>query len=277
MTDTVVSEQDFSIGRMLKEARASRGVSLEEAARVTRIARRYLVALEEEAFEKLPSETHARGFLRAYANFLCLSSEELLGRFQASAPGDLDFEEGVVPAASGTDKAEHGSGKRWLFALVAMSLIAVLAVFIRSGPDMKADSVGIEPQATPVAEKVLPPPSQPLYSSIRKSDSSAVSATEPKVSATKVPTTVPGVILRLKALEDGSLDLTIDEAISQHYDLKAGDLIEWKAEKVFFLELENSGGVEAVLNGKLLKPFGRQGAPAHVVLSAEYDEEKANY
>jgi hypothetical protein len=80
-----------------------------------------------------------------------------------------------------------------------------------------------------------------------------------------------GIILTMKALEDGSLDITIDDTISQHYDMKAGDLIEWKADTVFTLNLENAGGVDAELNGKPLKPFGAKGVSVRVVLSAGYD------
>lgn len=277
MMDTVVPEQDFSIGRILQEARVLQGASLDEAARVTRIAKRYLVALEEDAFEKLPSETHAKGFLRAYAIFLGLPPDELLGHFQGNIPGEVPVEKEHTSDASRSDRDVRGKGMRWLSVFAAIGLITVLAVLLRGGADKKVDSTSVVPQSSPVTEYAFPSPVQLPFSSERKPDNSAAAAAEPKVSATEVPTAVNGVILRIKALEDGSLDLTIDEAISQHYDLKAGDLIEWKAEKVFFLELENSGGVEAVLNGKQLKPFGRKGTPAHVVLSAEYDGENTNY
>jgi hypothetical protein len=63
--------------------------------------------------------------------------------------------------------------------------------------------------------------------------------------------------------------MTIDGTISQQYDLKSGDLIEWKGEQVFTLDLGNAGGVEAEFNGKSLPPFGEVGRPAHVVLKAE--------
>ena len=78
-----------------------------------------------------------------------------------------------------------------------------------------------------------------------------------------------GIILRLKVNQDCWLNITIDETVSQQYDLKTGDLIEWKGEKVFALDMGNAGGVEAELNGRPLKPFGGQGKTAHVVLKGE--------
>ena len=80
------------------------------------------------------------------------------------------------------------------------------------------------------------------------------------------------MVLRLKFNQDSTLNITIDGTVSQHYELKAGDLIEWKAEDSFSLDLGNAGAVEAEFNGKPLKPFGSPGLPVHVVLKAEGKE-----
>jgi hypothetical protein len=79
----------------------------------------------------------------------------------------------------------------------------------------------------------------------------------------------PGIILRLKVSQDCWLNITIDDTVSQQYDLKAGDLIEWKADRVFALDIGNAGGIEAEFNGKPLKPFGEPGKTAHVILKGE--------
>jgi cytoskeleton protein RodZ len=77
------------IGAMLTEAREARGITLEQAERDTRIARRYLIALEREDFAAFPAEVYARGFLRSYAGYLRLNADELLARFpRTSAASD---------------------------------------------------------------------------------------------------------------------------------------------------------------------------------------------
>ena len=45
--------------------------------------------------------------------------------------------------------------------------------------------------------------------------------------------------------------------------------MEWKAEKVFLLDIENAASVEGELNGVPLKPFGEQGQPAHMLISGD--------
>jgi hypothetical protein len=77
-----------------------------------------------------------------------------------------------------------------------------------------------------------------------------------------------GIVLKLKVNQDSWLNITIDGAVSQQYELKAGDLIEWKGENVFVLDLGNAGGIEAEFNGKPLKPLGETGKPVHLVLKA---------
>jgi cytoskeleton protein RodZ len=80
----------FEIGSTLREARTRRGLELSDVQRATRIRTKYLAALEDEQFDKLPAEAYARAFLRTYADFLDLDSEryvaELDYRLAASRP-----------------------------------------------------------------------------------------------------------------------------------------------------------------------------------------------
>lgn len=94
-----------------------------------------------------------------------------------------------------------------------------------------------------------------------------VAASLPAPQAGDVPR--GGVILKLKVNQDSWVNIDIDGRLSQPYDLKAGDLIEWKAEKVITLDIGNAGGVEAELNGKPLAPLGPPGRNIHVVLHPE--------
>jgi hypothetical protein len=81
----------IGLGRILAEARDARGITLDEAERETRIARRYLNALEEEDFAAFPARAQARGFLRMYALYLDLDVAEMLALFpQDSLVEDAD-------------------------------------------------------------------------------------------------------------------------------------------------------------------------------------------
>ena len=67
-----------NIGQPLRRAREARSLSIEQAATVTHIRPHYLRAIEADEFETFPSSVHARGFLRAYADFLGIDPEPLV-------------------------------------------------------------------------------------------------------------------------------------------------------------------------------------------------------
>ncbi len=69
------------LGETLRRARTAKGVTFEDAERVTRIPRKYLEALELENFSILPAPVYARGFLRSYAGYLGLDPNQLLPFF----------------------------------------------------------------------------------------------------------------------------------------------------------------------------------------------------
>jgi len=78
----------FQLGSSLREARARRGLELAQVAAETRIRARYLQALEEERFELLPGSVYAKGFLRAYADYLGLDSQRYVDEYNARFSAD---------------------------------------------------------------------------------------------------------------------------------------------------------------------------------------------
>ena len=67
-----------SFGPILQQERQQRGISLEDVARDTRLARRYLLALENESLDDLPGGPYNRAYLRTYAEFLGLDANSLV-------------------------------------------------------------------------------------------------------------------------------------------------------------------------------------------------------
>lgn len=70
-----------SLGQYLRDQRLSKNRSLEEIAETTKILKAYLQAIEEDDYDKLPAETFAKGFIRAYAIALGLDPEDVLQRY----------------------------------------------------------------------------------------------------------------------------------------------------------------------------------------------------
>lgn len=72
-----------TIGEFLKAQREARGLTLEQAAHVTRVRIHYLRALEEDERENLPSAVQGRGYLRLYADYLGVAAEPLLAAWES--------------------------------------------------------------------------------------------------------------------------------------------------------------------------------------------------
>ena len=81
-------------GEHLKREREMRGVTLEEISAATRIAPRFLLALENEQWDQLPGGVFNRGFIRAIARFLGLDEDTLVSEYALETKGRT--EPGVV-------------------------------------------------------------------------------------------------------------------------------------------------------------------------------------
>lgn len=257
------------IGGYLKSVRQSKGLELDEASRVTKISKNYLVALEEGEFDRLPSPAYIKGFLRLYAAYLSLSGDEVVARYEGSHPS-------ARPAAEPPpqrpveimERSKVAGPSRWVIPSVLLALVIVAAVFFSDGderPARQAASPAPQQSAAPA-----PAPAPPATAAVMPPRSSAATAAQAQGEALPpvVPSREGGVVLRLRFNRDSGLGITIDDAISQHYDLKAGDVIEWKGAKSFQLDLGDGGAVEGDFNGRPLKALGEAGKPAHVELKS---------
>jgi cytoskeleton protein RodZ len=73
-----------SFGTQLREERERRGVDLTTIADQTKVAVRYLRALEDDAHDQLPGGIFNKGIVRGYCQQLSLDEGEWLERFQVS-------------------------------------------------------------------------------------------------------------------------------------------------------------------------------------------------
>ena len=78
-----------NFGERLKRERELREVSREELSNSTRISSRFLEALENEDWEKLPGGVFGHGFVRAIARYLGLDEEALLSEYDLARADKL--------------------------------------------------------------------------------------------------------------------------------------------------------------------------------------------
>ena len=85
------------VGKKLKESRISQSLSIEEISEKTFIRKHFLIALEEGNFSSLPSAAQVRGYLRSYADYLGLDSDEILDSLKQKPepPSPIRLDENV--------------------------------------------------------------------------------------------------------------------------------------------------------------------------------------
>jgi len=112
-----------NFGERLKRERELREVSVDELTKATRISARFIGALENEDWDKLPGGIFGHGFVRAIARYLGLDEEALLGEYDLAR---------AEKSASAPAKPEERipAPPKWLPAVaVVVILLLVIGLF----------------------------------------------------------------------------------------------------------------------------------------------------
>lgn len=136
-----------SVGEKLKATREAKKLSIKEVASETNIASIYIEALENEDFDKFPSETYIIGFLRSYSELLKLNVEEMIQLYKGYKIGEsaTPIEELTRPTRSPWMTrliTLYDNYRNYIFAgaAVLVSLLLIWGIWSISGSNMGLDS-----------------------------------------------------------------------------------------------------------------------------------------
>ena len=122
-----------SIGEKLRQARESRKISIKDVVKETNISAVYLQALEEEKFDKFPSETYLIGFLRTYAEFLKLDVDAIVQAYKGYKIGEsaTPLEELTKPTKSNINMALSSflNKHRNVILITGIALASILVIW----------------------------------------------------------------------------------------------------------------------------------------------------
>ncbi len=233
-----------NIGKVLKEARESKNLTLDEISQETHILTRYLNAIEEENYSIVPDRIYVIGIIRKYADYLGLDGGEMVRLFM----DDVN----TTPKTTIRERekvSRHSLNlnfKPLITVLTVVVLIGVFVVVIHMNPykNVNVPSSPSEPKTqtqTPVS-KTPEPPSQ----------------TPTNEDQPKTPDKLSMVIkfsgdCWIRAVDE-------DGNVLQEKKFSAGEEVTLEAKEIT-LRLGYPGNAEVVLNGKELPPIGSAGSP----------------
>ncbi|MEP7083685.1 MAG: RodZ domain-containing protein [Betaproteobacteria bacterium] len=130
-----VSEQSYgqeyaqpSPGAQLRALREAAQLTVDDVAQQLKLARRQVLAIENDAVDELPGPTFVRGFIRNYARLLRVDAEPLLEAGNLIAPSAASIEH--IAPTMGELPLDNVRGPSWTRWLIPTALIMVLGAGI---------------------------------------------------------------------------------------------------------------------------------------------------
>lgn len=232
----------LSIGGRLKSAREAKGISLDEAARFTKVQRKILESIEEDQVEGILDPAYRKIFLKKYASYLGLDGNAVVSEY-LSTQGPvaepavllnqrLKKEEPLPPLSRVLFPAFVG-----LMSVVGFAYIGYLALDF-SAHARKAKSASRKPSVN-------------ALSSREKAPSAASQDSRPIVPLSKP------LKLTIRARVDVWMQVKSDGTVIFQNVLTQGASESWTAKRELELWTGNAGAMELSLNGQPLENSAR--------------------
>ncbi|HEV3253765.1 MAG TPA: RodZ domain-containing protein [Candidatus Acidoferrales bacterium] len=247
-------------GEQLKREREMRGVSLEEISTATRIGTRFLEALENEQWDRLPGGIFNRGFIRAVARYLGLDEESLVAEYALETDDPPE-----VAVWAKAPAPPNRARLAFLFVLLVAALVAGgWAAYQRFGPRVAAWRKAriSSPANAPKPPPVTTPAPGPAAGSapgvpVPTTDADAAAAAQrPDLLELKVEAGKPAEV---RIVADGKTLFSGQFAADQ--------VQRFQAQESFEVYSSEASAVLLELNGQVVPPLGAPGQPGRVTLT----------
>lgn len=244
-----------NFGERLKRERELREVTLDEITQGTRIGPRFLEAMENEEWDKLPGGVFNRGFVRSVARYLGLDEEAFLAEY--------DLAHGPHAQAIPVKPEQRiPSPPAWMRVGMVLGALLLIAGLVWGGiygwkkyRERRAQAV----QAAPAALQL--PASAPVAGA-----TPGDAAAAPTVGAGSELTTRP-LELTVAVSAVTHVKVEADGATLADEEARPGDTRKFQARSQFVVTAGDSSAVLLELNGEAMPPIGPPGASGTITLT----------
>ncbi|MCX8001899.1 MAG: DUF4115 domain-containing protein [Anoxybacillus mongoliensis] len=114
------------LGKRLKEAREQRNMSLDDLQQITKIQKRYLIAIEQGNYVIMPGKFYVRAFIRQYAEAVGLDPDELFEQYANEIPNAQQEElPGELSRVKSRQLSEQGEKVLDVLPKISIGMLAV--------------------------------------------------------------------------------------------------------------------------------------------------------
>ncbi|MBP2100237.1 RodZ domain-containing protein [Enterococcus rivorum] len=287
----------INIGEKLREARLQKNMSLDELQQITKVQKRYLMAVEDNDFDSMPGTFYVRAFIRQYANAVGLNGAELVDIFDGKdVPEDIEsviqFEE-LGDSRSRLYEEENRSSRlvkslpAIVFSLIGLA-IAVTVFYVtwldgKSNPIIQQPAAGVSVDNSVKVSSSLSSESQSSTESSTTESRSSEEKTNIKFDSET------GSIVNMSVTEakdpikleftgknaTGWIGVSVDGAYTYQYTLNPGEKQETElpaGATNATITLGASGNTEVMLNGEKLdfNPNNTLASRKDIILTISY-------
>ena len=240
-----------NFGERLKREREMREVSLDEISVATRIGTRFLNALENQQWEKLPGGVFNRGFVRAIARYLGLDEEDLLAEYDVAYSERTDLRPVSPPPPRTAVLA-------WRV-LPALAVVLVLLGLVVGGYFgwRRLRALRRAPEAATAPVPAAAPAEQPERTAGSAPVTAPPRATDPS----------ERLDLSISASQSVQVRVTADGKDAFDGEVASGQTLHFYAQNEFVVSAGNSTAVLLELNGQAMPPIGAPGSSGKIVLT----------
>jgi cytoskeleton protein RodZ len=258
-----------------------RGVTLDEISAATRIATRFLKAIENEQWDQLPGGVFNRGFVRAVARYLGLDEENIVAEYTL-AVGDRQN----VPVWTGSPPLVTPEQPWLAWIIAAVVILALLAggwfgtrrFLAWRAAKRAAQAATLNASSSPAPTDALQqtagepaptnnvtpaPDAQDATSGAPAAATDSASATAPISPATDL------FELKIEADKRTKVIVLADNDMVFDGNMKAGENHFFSAADHFQVSAKDAGALHLELNGKTLAPLGPPGHAGKITLTRD--------
>ena len=120
----------LSVGKILREARISQGLTVADVASSIKFAPRQVEALEADDFSHLPELAFVRGFVRSYARLLNIDETSLLDSLPRAHQQLTSVQGELAGVPFSTSRSTRRVNVTWLSAALALAVFLGMAVWL---------------------------------------------------------------------------------------------------------------------------------------------------